>query len=121
LGNLSERGGMNRLFDFLVWLFLFLVFLASVGFAVINTEEVYLSVGFAVFGPHPFSVWVIIAFVLGGLTGLVLGAGIFRVLRLRIEIRRLRARAMALDKELAVLKAAQGKSGESAVQSSIIF
>lgn len=93
---------MNRFVRFFIWLFLLLVFLASVGFSFFNTAPVSLSLGYTTLSPQPLSVWVIGAFVLGGLCGLLLGAGLFRHLRARLEINRLRKQVAALEQQLSV-------------------
>ena len=57
----------------------------------------------------PISVWVIAAFALGGLTGLVLGAGLFRGIRTRLEMQRLIRKLKNLEKDRA-------SAGSSSVQ-----
>lgn len=64
---------MNKLIRLFAWIFLFLVFLASIAFSFFNTELVPLSFGFVVLSPKPLSLWVVLAFALGGLIGLLLG------------------------------------------------
>ncbi len=64
---------MNKLIRLFGWIFLFLVFLASIAFSFFNTELVPLSFGFVVLSPQPLSLWVVSAFALGGLIGLLLG------------------------------------------------
>lgn len=66
---------MNKLMRLCAWIFLFLVFLASIAFSFFNTEPVALSFGFVVLSPKPLSLWVVLAFATGGLLGLFLGAG----------------------------------------------
>jgi uncharacterized integral membrane protein len=75
-------------------LFLVLIFLLTVGFTFFNTEQVALSFGFIVFAPQPLALWVLSAFISGGLVGLALGAGIFRRWRGEREMERLRAELM---------------------------
>jgi len=91
---------MNRFVRFLIWLLLLLVFLASVIFSFFNTAPVPLSLGYTTLAPQPLSVWVIGAFVLGGLIGVLLGAGLFRHLRSRLEIKRLQKRVTELEQQL---------------------
>lgn len=91
---------MNRILRFCVWIFLFLVFLASIAFSFLNTEPVVLSFGFTVFNPQPLSLWIILAFALGGLLGLFLGAGLVRNWRSRSELLSLRRRLALLEQEL---------------------
>jgi len=71
-------------------LFLVLIFFLSVGFSFFNTQLVALSFGFTVLAPQPMAVWIISAFVIGGATGLALGAGLARHWRNAREIHRLR-------------------------------
>jgi putative membrane protein len=66
---------MNKLMRLIAWIFLFLVFLASIAFSFFNTEPVPLSFGFVVLSPQPLSLWVVLAFASGGLLGLLLGFG----------------------------------------------
>jgi uncharacterized integral membrane protein len=75
-------------------LFLVMIFLLSVGFTFFNTQQIALSFGFVVFAPQPLALWVLSAFISGGLVGLALGAGIFRRWRGEREIERLRAELM---------------------------
>ena len=81
---------MRKLGNILSGLFLLLVFIASITFTYFNTAEIGLSFGSIVFSPRPVSVWIVGAFVCGGLLGLLMGLGIFRQLRMRAELRRLR-------------------------------
>lgn len=90
---------MHRLLRVFSWIFLLLVFLAGILFSFFNTEPVALSFGFTVLRPMPLSVWVIAAFALGGLIGLLLGAGLFRSMRTRVEMQRLVRKVESLEKE----------------------
>lgn len=69
-------GNMNKLMRLIAWIFLFLVFLASIAFSFFNTVPVPLSFGFVVLSPQPLSLWVVLAFAAGGLLGLFLGFGL---------------------------------------------
>lgn len=95
---------MQKLIRFCAWLFLLLVFLASVIFSFFNSTAVPLSFGFFMLSPQPLSLWVISAFALGGVIGLSLGIGLFRSLRARLEVKRLRTRLDAAEQEIAALK-----------------
>lgn len=85
---------MQRFKRWLVFLLLLLIFILSVGFSMWNTSPVPLSFGLYEFAARPLSLWLIIAFCLGGLAGLAIGAGLIRDARLRLRIR-------ALEKQLA--------------------
>lgn len=80
---------MQRLKRWLVFLLLLLFFILSVGFSMWNTLPVPVSFGIHEFAARPLSLWLIIAFCLGGLTGLTIGAGLIRDARLRLRIRML--------------------------------
>jgi len=80
-------------------LFLVMIFLLSVGFTFFNTQQIALSFGFVVFAPRPLALWVLLAFISGGLVGLALGAGIYRRWRGEREIELLRAELMVTKLE----------------------
>jgi putative membrane protein len=81
---------MHKFRRFLAALFLFLVFFISVGFSFLNTTQIPLSLGFWDFSPKPLALWVISAFALGGLLGLIFAVGISNFFKNKFEIRRLR-------------------------------
>ena len=85
--------------------FLILVFAVSVTFSYFNSTEVVISFANWQFPAQPVSVWVIGAFVTGGSLGLLLGVGIFRNLKSRVEIRRLRKLLTAAEQEVKQLRA----------------
>ncbi|MGB4247007.1 MAG: LapA family protein [Pseudohongiellaceae bacterium] len=103
---------MHRLLRILSWIFLLLVFLAGILFSFFNTEPVALSFGFKVMQPMPLSVWVISAFALGGLTGLVLGAGLFSGMRTRMEMRRLTRKVETLENARANVDGSAARDAE---------
>lgn len=80
---------MKRLKRWLIILLLLCLILLSAGFALWNTQTVPLSFGLFSFQARPLSVWIIISFCSGALSGLVLGAGLIRHLQLRHRIRQL--------------------------------
>ncbi len=80
---------MRQITQLLSGFFLLLVFAASVTFSYFNSTPVGIGIGSWQLSPQPVSVWIIGAFVSGGLLGLLLGLGIFRNLKSRAEIRRL--------------------------------
>ena len=104
---------MNKLMRIIAWTFLFLVFIASIVFSYANPEPVALSFGFAALPPQPLAVWIIAAFVIGGLCGLLLGVGFMRGLRARMEIRRLRSQLEKSTQALEALKAEKHSVNEN--------
>lgn len=68
---------------------LLLIVLVSAGFSLWNTTPVPLSLGFHTFAERPMAVWIIVAFCIGGLVGLLIGSGLINQLRLRRRIRQL--------------------------------
>lgn len=85
---------MRQLTQLLSGFFLLLVFAVSISFSYYNATPVSIGMGSWQSQALPVSVWIIGAFVSGGLLGLLLGLGLFRKLKSRVEIRRL---SKALD------------------------
>lgn len=92
---------MKRLARFLLFLLLVLVLLAGFVFTLNNTTVVPLWLGTDL-DPKPLSVWFLLAFSAGGLLGLLLGLGLWRSVRHRLELRQLRARIRQLEQEAAM-------------------
>lgn len=88
---------MGKLFRLILWFFLLLIFVISIAFSLVNKTTVPLSFGFIVFSPQPISVWVISAFCLGALCGLILGVG---MLGSRLNIRHLKKKLMERDAQI---------------------
>lgn len=82
-----------------------LVFIASITFSYFNTTAVVITFANWEFPPQPVSVWIIGAFVSGGLLGLLLGLGLFRNLRSRAELKRLTKQLEQARQEAANLRA----------------
>ncbi len=80
---------MKKLGNMISGVVLILVFLASITFSYFNTTEIGLNFGTIELAARPVSVWIVGAFVFGGILGLVLGLRIFQQLRTRSELRRL--------------------------------
>jgi len=95
---------MNKLMRIFAWCFMFIVFVASIVFSYANPEPIALSFGLITLDPQPLAVWVIAAFAIGGLFGLLLGVGMVRNLRFRLEIRRLCTQLSRAEQELAACK-----------------
>ena len=91
---------MRNLIRLAIWIFLLLVFFASIGFSFLNTTPVPLSLGFWTFAPQPLAVWVVAGFATGGFFGLLTGMGLIRVMKTRLEIRNLRKQLDAANQEL---------------------
>lgn len=95
---------MRQLTQLLSGFFLLLVFAASVTFSYYNSTEVVIGIGSWQLRPLPVSVWIIGAFVTGGFLGLLLGLGLFRNLRSRVEIRRLNKALRETEEEVSNLR-----------------
>jgi putative membrane protein len=91
---------MHNLVRLVVWIFLLLVFISSIGFSFLNTTPVPLSFGAWTMSPQPVAFWIVSAFALGGVLGLVFGTGLRRLLNDRREIRRMRAQLDSVKKQL---------------------
>ena len=85
-------------------LFLLLVFLAGIAFSFLNNTPVPLSLGFRVFEARPLALWVILAFAVGAILGLLFGSGISRYFRTQRELRDLRKRLHASETEVSKLR-----------------
>ena len=95
---------MRQLTQLLSGFFLLVVFAASVTFTYYNSTPVVIGIGSWQLPPQPVSVWIIAAFVSGGLLGLLLGLGLFRNLKSRVEIRRLRKALIDAEEEVSNLR-----------------
>jgi uncharacterized integral membrane protein len=95
---------MRQLTRLLSGVFLLLVFAASVTFTYYNSIPVTIGIGSWQLQPLPVSMWIIGAFVSGGLLGLLLGLGLFRNIKSRFEIRRLTKALMEAEEEVSNLR-----------------
>ena len=95
---------MRQLTQLLSGFFLLLVFVASIVFSYYNSTPVPIVIGAWQLQAKPVSVWIISAFVSGGLLGLLLGLGLFRSLKSRVEIRRLKKALIEAEKEVSNLR-----------------
>ncbi len=82
-----------------------LVFIAGIIFSYYNTEQIAIAFGNWQSSVRPVSVWIIGAFVSGGILGLMVGLGVFRHLRSRAEIRRLNKELELARREVRQLRA----------------
>lgn len=81
---------MKAILRFIAFLVFFGIVLLAFVFAFNNTARISLWVGVQL--PEiSIGVLIICAFILGGMLGLVLGAGIFRQLKYKLQIRQLRS------------------------------
>ena len=96
---------MRKINNLLSALFLILVFTASITFSYLNTTLVEISIGAWELPPQPVSAWIIGSFVSGGIIGLLLGLGIFKNLKSKSEIRRLRKQLDEAGGEVSQLRA----------------
>jgi len=92
---------MNKLTRILVWCFIFIVFVVSIVFSFSNTQTIALSFGITTLAPQPLAVWVIASFAIGGVLGLLLGIGLVKNLRTKLEIKRLSNQVSKLEQALA--------------------
>ena len=104
---------MQKLSNLLSGLFLILVFIASITFTYFNSTPVIIKFGSWQVAQLPVSVWIIGAFVSGGLLGLLLGLRFFSGLRSKSEIRRLNEKLHATELEVIKLRSQSVKSSES--------
>jgi lipopolysaccharide assembly protein A len=95
---------MHKISRVLSGFFLLLVFAVSISFSYFNSVPVAISFGNWHLSPQPVSVWVIGAFVSGGLLGLLLGLRLFNSLKSRAEIRRLNKALKEAQHEVAKLR-----------------
>ena len=95
---------MRQLTQLLSGFFLLLVFAASVTFTYYNSIPVTIGIGSWQLQAQPVSVWIIGAFVSGGLLGLLFGLGLFRNLKSRAEIRKLTKALKDAEEEVSNLR-----------------
>lgn len=95
---------MKKLLNLLSGLFLILVFIISITFSYFNATPVLIRFGTYEFAELPVSVWIIGAFVSGGIIGLALGLGFFRGLKSKTEIKRLNKQLRSSEQELERLR-----------------
>ncbi len=95
---------MRQITRLLSGFFLLLVFAASVTFSYFNSTPIVIGVGSWQLPQQAVSVWIIGAFATGGLLGLLLGLGVFRNLKSRVEIRRLNKALKEAELELTQLR-----------------
>ncbi|MEQ8407504.1 MAG: LapA family protein [Gammaproteobacteria bacterium] len=96
---------MRKLNRWLSGIILVLVFIAGIIFSYFNTEQVAIAFGNWQSSVRPLSVWIIGAFVTGGVLGLLFGLGVFRHFKSRSEIRRLNKELALAKKEVRQLRA----------------
>ncbi len=92
---------MRSFLQIILGFFLLLLFIGSIAFTLANTWPVPLSLGFISFAPQAVSLWVLLAFCLGALTGLVVGSAMFRGIRTGRRLRRLQQKLDQREAELA--------------------
>lgn len=95
---------MRQLTQLLSGFFLLLVFALSISFSYYNATPIEIGIGSWQLQAQPVSVWIIGAFVSGGLLGLLLGLGLFRNLKSRVEIRRLTKALKTAEEEVSNLR-----------------
>jgi putative membrane protein len=101
---------MQQITRLLSGFFLLLVFAASITFSYFNSTPIAIGIGSWQLAPQPVSVWIIAAFVAGGLLGLMLGLRIFQNLKSRVEIRRLTKALKEAELEISRLRVSSLKN-----------
>jgi len=94
---------MKSVARFFLFLFLALVVTAGFLFAMNNSAPVTLWFGVAL-APKPLAAWILLAFISGALAGIALGYGLWRRIRLGMQVATLRKRLDAAERELAELR-----------------
>ena len=95
---------MQRLFKIVMWIFLLCAFLFSVIFSFFNTQPTVVSLGYFDTPALPLAVWILGAFAVGGLLGLVLVAASLKGLRHKRAISKVEAKLKAANKRIAELE-----------------
>ena len=95
---------MRKIAHLLSGFFLILVFVASITFSFFNSTPIIITFGNWAFPAQPVSVWIIGAFVSGGLIGLLLGMGFLRTMKSKSEIRRLTQKLADAKQEVSQLR-----------------
>jgi|TARA_B100000809_G_scaffold20013_1_gene17636 putative membrane protein len=95
---------MRKIAHLLSGFFLILVFVASITFSFFNSTPIIIAFGNWAFPAQPVSVWIIGAFVSGGLIGLLLGMGFLRTMKSKSEIRRLTRQLADAKQEVSQLR-----------------
>jgi lipopolysaccharide assembly protein A len=96
---------MRKLGSILSGMFLILVFVASISFAYFNSTPISIALGNWVLPAQPVSVWIIAAFVVGGVLGLLLGLGFIRMRRSQSQIQQLKKELSKEKQEVERLRA----------------
>ena len=102
---------MRTLKRLLAGFFVVCVFIATVVFAYYNDTPVAVGMGEWQLPPQAVSIWIMGAFVTGGVLGLLLGLRLFQGFRTNARVRKLSRQLAAAQQELDQLRA--GDSGEN--------
>lgn len=94
---------MKSVARFLMFLFFVLVVLAGFVFTLKNRTLVGLWLG-TDFQSRPLSVWIIAAFICGGVLGLLVGFGVWGKLRSRVHVMQLQAKLQQNQQEISRLQ-----------------
>lgn len=98
---------MKSFAGFLKILLLLAAVLAGFVFALKNATPVGLWL-VQDFAPRPVSVWLLLAFTSGGLSGLLLGYGLWRKIRMDWQLRQVQSQLQQVRQELADLRRQHG-------------
>jgi uncharacterized integral membrane protein len=99
----QESAFMKSLHTFITILVVIMVMMAGFLFTLYNTQPVTVWAGTEL-PAWPLGIWILGAFIAGGFTGLLLGAGLLRRLLAGIRARRERSRLIQQDMEIDSLK-----------------
>lgn len=94
---------MSAFIRFIIFLFFIAIILLAFYFSNANTTVVPLWLGIDL-APQRIGVWVVIAFSLGGLMGLLLGFGLFKRIKYRVQLKQLKSKLKKAEEQLSDLK-----------------
>jgi len=100
---------MKSIARFLLFLLFVLVVFSGFLFTVNNTVEIPLWLGTSL-PPKPLGLWVLLAFAVGALLGLLLGFGLWRRVQLKLQVRQLKHRLDLAERQLSTHRQHSGTS-----------
>ena len=91
---------MSAFIRFVIVIIFIAIVLVGFVFSVNNTMEVPLWVGVDL-APQRIGIWVMMAFIVGAMSGLLLGFGLFKRIKYKVQLIQLRSRLKSAEKKLA--------------------